>query len=145
MNVLVLEDRGSVSFYLEEGIRSRGHTVFSAFTIPDARSYWENEQIDCIVVDSNMSPDGLGEEQIKRTKDGLLTGVIWLLDSVFPERQDMRERTIIYTDYLERLRESFTDEELRGLQLFSKKGSVSPAREFLKSLDVMAAAIGREK
>ena len=146
MNVLVLEDRGSVSYYLEEALRSEGHTVFSATGIPDADSYWQSECIDCIVVDSNMSPDGLDAQEIQATKAGLLTGWVWLQNHVFAEHPEMRGQTIVYTDYLERLEQNSSDAVREGgPYLLSKKGSTSPAERFLKLIAEIARKVGGRK
>lgn len=141
MNVLVLEDRGSVSFYMEEALRHVGHQVCSASSVPDAQSYWDPAIIDCIIVDSNMSPDGLTEQEMGETKGGLLTGWIWLRNYVFKDNEDMRQRTIIYTDYLERIEEAVAPGELDGLSLLPKKGSTSPAQQLLKEVKRVALMV----
>ena len=91
MNILILEDRGSVSSYLEDALINEGHTIFSAFNFNDAQSYWEEKQneIDCIIADLNMPPDGLKPEEIKNTKGGLLTGWVWLSNYVFTDNEEM--------------------------------------------------------
>lgn len=122
MNILFLEDRGSVSFPLVDELRGQRHEVFDAGSVRDARSYWEDKKIDCLIVDLNMDPAGLTDEQANQTHGGLLTGWIWLRDYVFNVRQDMRQRTIIYTDYMEQLRANVPPSDLAGLRLVSKRG-----------------------
>jgi DNA-binding response OmpR family regulator len=134
MNILVLEDRGSVSCYLEEALRQISHQVFSAFNILDAQTYWETERIDCIILDSNMRTDGLNAKETERADDGLLTGVIWLLERVFKKSNEMKQRTIIYTDYAERIMERVSRKDLQGVCLLSKKGLPSPAQGLLQEV-----------
>jgi CheY-like chemotaxis protein len=141
MNILVLEDRGSVSFYLEDALRRKGHRVFSAFSVADAQSYWDSERIDCIIADSNMNPDGLTQDEIDETEHGLLTGWTWLRNHVFAERKDMMERTIFYTDYLERVVQAIPPAELGGVHLLPKKGSASPAEQLLGIVEAMAQMV----
>lgn len=143
MNILVIEDRGSVSSYLEEALRSEGYKVFSAFNILDAQSFWENERIDCIIADTNMSPEGLGLEEIQESKSGLLSGWIWLKNHVFRECPQMRGRTIVYSDYLEQLARNVPPDGLQGVYLLSKRGSTSPAAELLKKTERIARDVER--
>ena len=100
MNILFLEDRGSVSFYLKENLHNRGHVVYEASSIPEATSIWRENKIDCLIVDLNLTPEGLTEEEIELTRNGLLTGWIWLKRHIFPDHPLMKKRTIILSEYL---------------------------------------------
>jgi len=144
MNILILKDRGSTAYYLEKALAERGHRVLSAFNVVDASSYWENEQIDFIVADSNMSPDGLDENEIEDTCDGLLTGWIWLQNRVFKDRKEMRDRTIIYTEYIEQIREIVTEDALKGVYFLSKKGSTSPAEALMGYIERVSKVVEKE-
>lgn len=145
MNVLVFEDRGSVSHYLEEALRSQGHQVFSAFSVPDAQTYWEDEEIDCIVADLNMSPEGLKDDGQERTARGLLTGWVWLVEHVFKEKEQMKPRTIIYSDYLNVLKDNVQADALKGVHLVPKKGTTSPAKEMLSFVERIARMVEGKK
>ena len=145
MNILILEDRGSTAYYLEEALAARGHRILSAFNVVDAQCCWENEQIDFIVAGSNMSPDGLDEEETEETCDGLLTGVIWLLKRVFKDRKEMRDRTIIYTEYNERIREKVSGDGLKGVYFLPKRGSTKPVEALLAYIERVARAAEGER
>ena len=84
-----------------------------------------SEQIDCIIADLNMKPEGLEENQIAQTMAGLLTGWIWLRDYVFKDIPSMKEKTIIYTDYKDHLLAKVKSNELKGIKVISKKGGGS--------------------
>lgn len=138
MNILILEDRGSVSYYMVETLKQE-HIVFDAYNVNDANSYLGKEQIDCLIVDLNMSPDGLTQEEVVKTQGGILTGWIWLSNYVYKDRSDMKQKTIIYTEYMYALREAINkgvinEDELKGIYLVSKKGSASPAEKLLECL-----------
>ncbi len=145
MNVLVLEDRGSVSFYLEEALVAEGHEVFAAFNINDARSLFEDKPIDCIIEDLNMSPDGLEPKEIKMTQSGILTGWIWLREHVLKKKDWMSNRTIIYSEYLPQLREYASEKDLRGIRTVAKRGSTNPTKELLGYVREIAKTVKRKE
>jgi hypothetical protein len=145
MNILVLEDRGSVSFYVEEALEAEGHKIFPAFNINDAQSYWEDEQIDCIIADLNMSPEGLKKSEAERTNAGILTGWVWLNDYVFCKKKEMRSRTVIYSEYLGQLREYVGGEkEYVDICCVAKRGSTSPTEELLSYVRKISKIVERE-
>lgn len=142
MNVLVLEDRGSVVFYMVEAIAAEGHAVLHAYGVNDAQSHIESEvMIDCIVADLNMSPDGLSEEEMARTEYGLLTGWVWLEEYVFSVHESMRTRTIIYSEYLSDLRQHIDAERLAGVTLVDKRGSISSAEVVLNRIRAISRLV----
>jgi CheY-like chemotaxis protein len=145
MNILLLEDRGSVSFYLKEALTKEGHVVLDAMGINDAQSYWGAEKIDCLIVDLNMSPDGLKPDETQQTKDGLLTGWFWLRNYVYKPSPAMKQRTIILSEYINALCECVPAEELKGIRLVPKKGSTSPAEQLLDHVKCIARVVERGK
>jgi hypothetical protein len=90
-----------------------------------------------------MVPDSLNEVEVRQTRNGLLTGWIWLQDYVFALCEDMKERTVIYSDYVNRLREEISEDGLRGIHFVSKKGATSPARELLRWIERVAYKVER--
>ncbi len=138
MNIIFLEDRGTVSYYLSKNLESSGHTVFEAFSVPDARTYWEDEDIHCIIVDLNLSPDGLTEEERARTREGLLSGWIWVKEYVLREKPEMRDRIIIYSEYLSQLKTLDTDEDFKEIKKIGKQGSESPVQELLDAVELIS-------
>lgn len=141
MNILVLEDRGSVSRYMEEALKNEGHNVFSAGNVSDAISLSKTGKFDCLIIDLNMPSDGLTEEEKTQTEQGLLTGWVFLKNYVFKVDHRMRERTIVYTDYLERFRESVPHTDLEGVRFIPKKGSPSPAEQLMKSVNLISRIV----
>ncbi len=128
MNILILENRGSVSYYMKRALEEEGCIVFDATNIYDANSYYENKQIDCLIIDLQMDPEGLKEKEITQTKNGLLTGWIWLSEYVFKKNIKMKEQTIIVTDYYDELVELTLQKERRGIYIVQKRSSESPAQ-----------------
>lgn len=70
MNVLLLEDEPELSAVASEQIESRGHKVFAAFTIAQARELIDDHslEIDILIADQ-LVPDGNGSEFAIETKD----------------------------------------------------------------------------
>ena len=137
MNILILEDRGSVSFYMAKYLEDEGYTVFQAHSIADAQSYYDSRKIDCIIADLNMIPDGLTPEEKSKTKNGLLAGWVWLNNYVFRHDNNMRDRTIIYTEYLAQLKRYVPRESYETIKIIPKRGSSSSADEIIKHIDMI--------
>lgn len=112
MNILLLEDRGSVAYPLREDLEQNGCTVFLAQNISRAKSYWEQEQIDCIIADLNMDPRGLSETEKEQTERGLFSGWVWLKNYVFNKNENMKKKTIILTAYVREFKEKLKNEGL---------------------------------
>ncbi len=122
MNILLLEDKGVVAYPLKEWLEEDDHKVFLAPNISRAKTYWHTEKrrLGCIIADLNMDPEGLKPDEKKETRDGLLTGWIWLRNYVFAEDEEMRRRTIILTAYMNELMEAISDNQLEGIVLVEK-------------------------
>ena len=71
MNILLLEDEPSLSAVACEQIESRGHKVFPAFDIAQAKAILgdESQPIDILIADQ-LVPDGNGSEFAIETKEG---------------------------------------------------------------------------
>ena len=141
MNILILEDRGSVSFFMVEALKQRGHNVFSANTTNEATEFWNEQEIDCLIVDLNMSPEGLSKEQAEKTRGGLLTGWVWLQETVFNTRPEMRPHTIIYSEYTKELKSGVKDVDLEGISIIPKKAPTSTAEQVLEALNKISQKI----
>lgn len=132
MNILLVEDQGAATFYVVEWVKKEGHVVLNAFNLNDAQTHWSKRDevpVHCIILDLNMTTDGLSEEQRARSVDTLLSGWVWLHDVVLPEAPEMRQRTIIYSGYIPTLKENVPEEEYRGIILIPKRRHSSSARE----------------
>ena len=134
MNVLFLEDRGATAFFVERWLKENGHNVLSAFNPNDAQSHWNKRDkvpIHCIILDLRTPTEGLDEKQKKRAAGGNLSGWVWLRDKVLTEIPEMRERTIIYSDYTHVLydNDNVPDEEYNGITIVPKKQRSSAAED----------------
>jgi hypothetical protein len=136
MNILVIEDRGAVSFYLAEALQAEGHVVLEAYNTNDAQAHWDHREttpIDCMIVDLQMPQDGLTEAEKEESRGGLLTGWLWLRGHVLPNvPAEYRSRVIICSDYLGNLREFVRADEYRGIRLVPKRAPSGSAGEVLK-------------
>lgn len=123
MNILHLEDRGSVAYFFSRNLETRGHNILRAFNINDAQSYWNDRQsvpIDCIIIDLQVPMDGLTNEQIDNTEGGILAGWIWLHDEVLSTCPQMKRKSIIYSDFLSVLNNKIPSKQLKGIKLVFK-------------------------
>ena len=120
MVVLILEDRGSVSLRLARSLESEGHRVLRAFSVAEANALREDAEVDCFVVDLNMSPEGLTIEEIEQTGDGIRTGWVWLKNYVFPGDETLRKRTIIYSAFLSEFRSVVPADDRRNIRIYEK-------------------------
>jgi hypothetical protein len=127
MKIMVLEDRGVVSAPLIAALREAGHTVSDAGWIYDAIGIWKREESDCLIVDLNMVPDGLTDEQIEETQGGLLTGWVWLKHYVFETGEHWKRRTLIYTRYFQEFADLVPESERAGVKVISKTGKHAAA------------------
>ena len=151
MKILTLEDRGSVSFYMSEALSELGHIVMEADTIGEAEEMWNAGEIDCLIVDLNMSPSGLKPEEQALTEGGVLSGWIWLKFYVYKTCKtlrhissvEMKRRTIIYSEYLDQLRMKVPSKELRGIILIPKRGGEGAA-ELIRQVRAVASMIKKE-
>ena len=141
MNILVLEDRSSVSYYMKEALNMEGHKVLDAHNIYEAQKHWgkENAQIDCIIADLNMNPEGLKLEEMEETVGGMLTGWVWLQKYVFRTKPHMKHRTIIYSDFKDELEENIKELELQGVRRISKSDPSGSAIQLLNYLKEIAS------
>jgi CheY-like chemotaxis protein len=120
MNVLLLEDTGAVAYPLRDKLETENHTVYVAQNIPKAKAYLRKEEIHCIIVDMNMPPEGLKDDEKKQTRCGIFSGWVWLQNYVFPENESMKKNTIILTAYAEELREHVGSDELSDIIIIEK-------------------------
>jgi hypothetical protein len=145
MNILLLEDRGDVSYYLKQALEDSGHTVFDAFSPRDATPFWENRDtvpIHCIILDLNLPPDGLSDEEKRSSRGGLISGWLWLKNYVLNESPEIISRTIVYSDYLNEVEAVVPAAEYKAIVRIPKKGRSSPAEEVMRHVRRIAAISG---
>lgn len=145
MKILLLEDQGTVSYYLQEALEKKGHDVLHALTINDALSYWEEENIDCLIVDLNMISYGLKPKEIKQTLDGVLTGWIWLHNYIFIKNPSMRYQTIIYTEFISEFKENVSEKEREGIYVIPKRGAKEPVKQLMQFVEAIAKKVAKTR
>ncbi len=145
MNVLLVEDRGTVAYPLVEALEERGHTVFLAPNITRAKYYCEKKKVDCIIVDLNMDPEGLSRAEMNETKGGVLTGWVWLKTCVLAERPFMTEQTIILTAYERELRAEVDPAELGRIPILSKRPLLqTPVAKIVEHVETIGKRLRNE-
>jgi len=121
MKILVYQTRGSVAFPLEEILKERGHQVVLCHSLEQAIEAWDKDKsFDCIIAETNDSPQGLTKKERELSQTGLLSGWIWLKNYVFRIKPEMRVRTIMYTDYIKEIYKFVPYKKLRDIH-FAKK------------------------
>ena len=141
MNVLFVEDRGATAYFVERWLKENGHYVLNAFNPNDAQDHWNKRDevpIHCIMLDLQISTTGLSHQQKERSFGGTLSGWIWLQDNVVTEAPEMRERTIIYSDYTHALYENVAEAEYRGITIIPKKQRSSAGEEVVARIREIA-------
>ena len=124
MNILLLEDSGAVLYYVAQWCDRNGHTLLNAYNPSDAQSHWARRQevpIHCILLDLQTPTDGLTDEQETDADGGTLAGWIWLRDNVLAEMPEMRQRTIIYSAYVDVLRDKIPEGQYSGIKVIPKR------------------------
>jgi len=122
--ILLLENKGEVSYYLEKDLSHKGNIVFEALDVLDALSIINDEKnIDCYILDLNLRSEGLTEEEEEQTKGGLITGWIWFKNYVLSSKPEDKNKCIIYSDYLGPLKKYVSAQELSGVHLVPKRGT----------------------
>ncbi len=61
----------------------------------------------------------------------------------YKDNPEMRKRTIIYTDYMEELKENVSVEQLDGIHLVPKRGTTNPTKQLLKLVVTIARMVER--
>lgn len=144
MKILFVENSGEAAYPLTEWLEDDGHEVLLAADCAVAQDFWDEADIDCLIVDLNMEPAGLKAEEIERTQGGLFTGWIWLKNYVFSQDESAKKRTIILTAYERDFKDRISSKERAGVKVISKKqgqgdvyedilNSVSAIEKYLKN------------
>jgi len=121
MKILFVENSGDAAYQLAEHLTDDGHDVLLAGDVTEAQDFWDDGGIDCLIVDLNMEPTGLGPKESEETQGGLFTGWVWLKYHVFSQNDAMRRRTIVLTAYERDFREKVPSAEKTGVKVISKR------------------------
>lgn len=140
MNIMLLEDRGSVSLPMAGLLEDLGHQVFQAQTPADADGIWNRRRehpIHCIVADLNMASAGLSAGDAAKTHKGVLSGWIWLCSRILdhPEDRRMRSRIIIYSEYLPDLKQNIQEAQWKAIPLIPKRDITDSTDRVLREIE----------
>ena len=116
MNILLLEDRGSILDEITQYLRDCGHNVFGCCGIYEADYAWEGQKVDCVIVDLAMRTEGLTLDEQAQSHKGYFTGWVWLASRVL-KRPDFPGRSIVFSAFID----SFIDSDL-GKNAVNKYG-----------------------
>jgi len=102
--ILILEDEPYLLRQLKDFFEDEGFEVIDCVSIFEGMECWDNNKsrIDIILTDTNMSPNGLTEEEIKISDNGCLSGWIWIKNYVLNDQKRLFqiERIFILSDYI---------------------------------------------
>lgn len=127
-NILILEDNLYTAEDLTEEIsyilkQRQDIQIITANDIDEADDSLDqlttnSDKLTNIIVDLNMSPAGLSEDERKETEGAVLTGFIWVLRHVWsrPEFEDVK--IIFYSAFVDRL---LSNSIYKGLKYSEKK------------------------
>jgi len=129
MKILLLEDDASVAEALEGILQDLGHDVLYAYEIYEADEHLENEKIDFIISDLNMSSAGLNESELTEAEEGALSGFVWLKNHVYKVMPELRKNTIIFSAFSEHLNDHLEADYLNGVMIISKEVNLDEKAE----------------
>ena len=123
--ILVFEDRGIITYYLKKLLDIKGYDYQIAYSVRDADSLWNEYglKIGGIILDLNIPSIGLSDDEKNKTYGGLLTGWVWLKTRVLAKDTEMKNRVIIYTEYVDKLKEYVDEKSLAGIRIISKSNA----------------------
>lgn len=75
--ILLVEDDVALGYALEFSLTDEGYNVTRAYTIDEAKNYFENDDFDLILLDVNL-PDGNGYDFCKNIREKSVIPVIFL-------------------------------------------------------------------
>ena len=109
IKVLYVEDRQAIRSDLSDRLQEKGFDILACKSIYEAGAFWDakKDYISSIILDLMLSPIGLPEKLHNRTRDGSLTGWIWLWHCLNPSgslphpAQD--KNIVIYSGYIDEL------------------------------------------
>jgi hypothetical protein len=142
MRILILEDR-ELGMWMADVLTSDGHRVYCARNPSEADAILANNRIACLIIDLNLPTIGLSKEESAASAGAALTGWVWLTRALktYPA---LRERTIIYSEYLAELRRAVPDLP-REITLLPKRGTVDSAETVREQVRVISQLEGEER
>jgi len=142
MNILFLEDRGETAYFVKKWLdEGSGHHVLAANNLNDAQDHWNKRDqvpVHCIILDCQTPMRGLTDEQKARAEGGTLSGWVWLRDNVLADAPEMRQRTIIYSAFVDVLEVKVPKDDRKGIRVISKQGRASSAEQVVAAISEIA-------
>jgi CheY-like chemotaxis protein len=132
MKILIVEDRGAVAIPMRDVLAKEGHDVTAIYSTLAAEERIANEGVDCLIVDLNMPANGLSVVERQSTVGAVLTGWIWLRERVFSKRPELKDKTIIYSEYMDSLEKNVSAQDLKGIYRVRRRGSEVQATKVLE-------------
>jgi hypothetical protein len=106
-SILLLDDRPQVRTNLAERFKLYEFNVYSCKDLYEANDIWKKhgDELNAIVLDMMMPSSGIKKEHRKPAEGGLLSGWIWLWNTLNPNGQDphpiANKCIVIYSGYLD--------------------------------------------
>ncbi|HCA43580.1 MAG TPA: hypothetical protein DEP28_10055 [Bacteroidetes bacterium] len=137
MKIIHLEDISEVTFILEEELPSLGFAYIKATSIFEINEILDSDSCECLIIDLNLPTDGLSKELSELTRDGKITGWIWIKHIGINKYSLNPANMIIYSDYIQEL-DSITDNDLEKIKKIKKRKAgnrESSIKELHKNLE----------
>jgi len=140
MNILLLEDNGTIFSFLEEELRKLGHKVELATGIAraiDLMSDKFDNEFDCLIMDLNINPIGLDDEDLEKSEYYGIWGWIWLKKFVFPNDEQWKKKTIIYSQYTQILYSTVDKKDYKGIYIIEKNNAIDNGNNLVEDFNLI--------
>jgi hypothetical protein len=112
MKILTFDDKPEVGYYIKDFFDDEpGHDFITCRTCSKVMQELKVGLFDCYIADLNAATMGLSNEIEEKTQGGLLTGWFLLTEHIWKSDLNGIAKTIIFSDYNERLRGYINSEE----------------------------------
>ena len=136
MNILLLEDNGTVFSFLIEELEKLGHKIELATKISKAIDLMEefDSKFDCLIVDLHVDPSGLDIKNMNTYNP--IWGWGWLEKYVFPKDEKWKKRTIIYSGYTQVLYSKVDKKNYKDVCIIDDKLNFDQINTFIKKIQL---------
>lgn len=134
--ILLVEDNGDSSYDLKSELMNCGYEIKQADSYLSACGMWKRYEgkFDCIILDLNISPEGLSEEQCSSFFP--ISSLPFLLEIGWNNSLDEKIKVVIYSGYVNEFKEICEKKNLpySGMAIFEKSGTnFDKLIQFIKS------------
>ena len=129
--VFIFEDRPGIRSGIKELIKSRinkmSFNFVECFNVYQADAKWNKhkDNVNILILDLHISPDGLPADLTEKTSGGFLTGWVWLWNNAMKNDIDNYNATkpliLIYSAYTQELKDYLEKEADDGEKKFYKR------------------------